>query len=287
KEVIAHLEAENAYTEAVLKPVKELRDQLFHEMKSRIKETDLSVPYREHGYWYHYRFEQGQEYPIHVRRKDEPGAKEVDSLNENLLAGGSAYFDLGDYEISPGNGLVGYSTDHVGRRQYEIHFRDLATGKDLPDVIENTGGGCAWADERTVFYPRKDETLRSYKIYRHVLGTDPATDEVVYHEKDPAFSCDVYRSRSDHYLIIATESTMSSEYWYLPVNDPMGAFKVFLPREEEHEHTIYHVPGEGMEGKWYILTNWDAENFRLMECGENRTADKTKWREVLPHREDV
>ncbi len=287
KEVIAHLEAENAYTEAVLKPVKELRDQLFHEMKSRIKETDLSVPYREHGYWYHYRFEQGQEYPIHVRRKDEPGAKEVDILNENLLAGGSAYFDLGDYEISPGNGLVGYSTDHVGRRQYEIHFRDLATGKDLPDVIENTGGGCAWADERTVFYPRKDETLRSYKIYRHVLGTDPATDEVVYHEKDPAFSCDVYRSRSDHYLIIATESTMSSEYWYLPVNDPMGAFKVFLPREEEHEHTIYHVPGEGMEGKWYILTNWDAENFRLMECGENRTADKTKWREVLPHREDV
>ncbi len=286
-EVIAHLEAENAYSEAVLASVKQLRVDLYQEMKGRIKETDMSVPYREHGYWYHYRFEEGKEYAIHVRRKDEPGAKDVDILNENLLAAGSAYFDLADYEVSPGNGIVAYSTDHVGRRQYEIRFRDLATGKDLPDVITNTGGGCAWADERTVFYPRRDHTLRSYKIFRHILGTDPATDEVVFHEQDQGFSCDVYRSRSDHYIMIATESTLSSEYWFLPVNEPNGRFNVFLPREEEHEHTIFHVPGQGMRGKWYILTNWEAENFRLMECDEDATSDKKKWREVLPHREDV
>ena len=288
REVIAHLEAENAYTKAVLAPMDSLKEQLFLEMKARIKETDMSVPYRENGYWYHYRFEEGKEYAVHVRRKDEPGATEVDILNENLLAEGHSYFDLGDFEVSPNNGLVAYSVDRVGRRQYEIRFRDLATGNDLPDVITNTGGGCAFADDRTVFYPRKDETLRSYRIYRHVIGTDPATDVVVFEEKDPAFSCDVYRSRTDAMVIIATESTMSSEYHYLPVNEPLGAFKVFLPREEDHEYTAMHVPAHsGKPGHWYIVTNWKAQNFRLMQCDEQRTADKRSWREVLPHRADV
>ena len=184
KEVVEHLTAENAYTEAVLAPVKQLREELFKEMKARIKETDLSVPYRENGYWYQFRFEEGKEYAVHVRRKDSPNAQDEDFLNENLLAEGATYFDLGDFEISPGNGLVGYSVDKVGRRQYDLRFRDLTTGKDLPDVIDNTAGGCAWADDRTVFYPRKDHTLRSYRIYRHVLGTDPATDFVVYEEAD-------------------------------------------------------------------------------------------------------
>ncbi len=288
REVIEHLEAENAYTEAMLAPVKNLRDDLFKEMKGRVKETDMSVPYREHGHWYHHRFEEGKEYAIHVRRLDVEGAPEVDILDENELAEGSSFFDLADYEVSPGNGIVAYSVDHIGRRQYEIRFRDLVTGKDLPDVITNTGGGCAWADDRHVFYPRKDHTLRSYRIYRHVMGTDPATDVVVYEEKDPAFSCDVYRSRTDRTLIITTESTMSSEHWYLPVEEPLGAFRVFLPREEEHEHTVMHVPvHDDQPGKWYIVTNWNAQNFRLMECAESDTQDKMKWKEVLPHREEV
>jgi oligopeptidase B len=288
QEVIDHLNAENDYTKAVLAPVQQLREDLFKEMKARIKETDLSVPYRENGYWYHHRFEEGREYAIHVRRKDEEGASEVDILDENKLAEGSTYFDLGDYEVSPGNGIVAYSIDKVGRRQYEIRFRDLATGTDLPDVITNTAGGAAWANDGTVFYPRKDQTLRSYRIYRHVLGTDPATDVVVFEEADPAFNCDVYRSRTDRTLIIATESTMSSEYHYLPVDDPMGTFRVFLPREEEHEHTVMHVPGiGGKPGKWYIVTNWKAQNFRLMECAESDTREKSKWKEVLPHRKDV
>ncbi len=292
KEVVDHLNAENAYTDAMLAPVKQLREDLFSEMKARIKETDLSVPYRENGYWYQQRFDEGKEYAVHVRAvatghvaPAEQDAAWIELLNENVMAEGHSYFDLGDFEVSPGNGIVAYSVDKVSRRQYEIRFRDIATGKDLPDVITNTGGGCAWADDRTVFYPRKDKTLRSYRIYRHVLGADPKSDVVVYEEKDAAFSCDVYRSRSERFVMIATESTLSSEHHFLPVSEPMGAFKVFLPREEEHEHSVMHVPGQ--PGKWYIMTNWNAQNFRLMECAEGATADKAKWKEVVPHRADV
>lgn len=285
REVVAHLDAENVYCEAVLAPVKQLREDLFKELRSRIKETDLSVPYRENGYWYHSRFEEGKEYAVQVRRKDENGAPELDFLDENKLAEGTTYYDLGDFEISPQNNIVCYSEDRVGRRLYELRFRDLNTGKDLPDVITNTGGGCAWADERTVFYPRKDETLRTYRIYRHELGTDEAQDVLVFEEKDPAFSCDVYRSRSDRFVMITTESTTSSEHLVLQVNEPKGAFTAFLPREEDHEHTAIHVPGE--PGKWYIITNWKALNFRLMECAEGETGNKRKWKEVVPHREDV
>ena len=296
KEVVAHLNAENAYTEAMLAPVKQLREDLFTEMKARIKETDLSVPYRENGYWYQQRFDEGKEYAVHVRAKvngpiapADSDAAWVELLNENTLAEGHSYFDLGDFEMSPNNNMVAYSVDTVSRRQYEIRFRDIGTGSDLPDVITNTGGGCAWADDKTVFYPRKDKTLRSYRIYRHVLGTDPKADVVVYEEKDAAFSCDVYRARSERYVMITTESTLSSEHHYLAVNEPMGAFKSFLPREEEHEHSVMHVAGisPGAPGHWYIMTNWNAQNFRLMECAEGNTGDKSKWKEVVPHRADV
>jgi len=289
QEVIAHLAAENAYSDAVLAPVAGLRARLYEEIKGRIKETDLSVPYRENGYWYHHRYEEGKEYPVHVRRKDEPDAVAEDILNENELAAGLAYFDLADYEIDPNNTIVGYSIDTVGRRQYEIRFRDLLTGKELPDTIPDTGGGCAFADDRTVFYPRQDETLRSYRIYRHILGTDPISDVLVYEEKDVTFSCDIYRSRSDRFMIISTESSFSSEHLFLRVDQPEGTFQVFLPREEEHEYSIIHVPGAAPEeaGKWYIMTNWKATNFRLMECAESDTRKKAKWKEVLAHDHEV
>ncbi|MBK8498977.1 MAG: S9 family peptidase [Flavobacteriales bacterium] len=295
REVVEHLNAENAYTEAVLGPIKQLRENLFAEMKARIKETDLSVPYRENGFWYQQRFDEGKEYAVHVRARAASAAMPADSdpgwtemLNENSLAEGHSYFDLGDFEVSPNNGIVAYSVDFVSRRQYEIRFRDLVTGKDLPDIIINTGGGCAWADDRTVFYPRKDSTLRSYRIYRHVLGTDPAQDALVFEETDAAYSCDVYRSRSERFVMIACESTLSTEHRFLPVEQPMGAFKVFLPREEEHEHSVMHVPpADGNPGKWYIMTNWNAQNFRLMECAEGKTADKRAWKEVIAHRDDV
>ena len=280
--VIDHLNAENAYSDAVLAPVKELREELFLEMKARIKETDMSVPYRENGYWYHHRFEEGKEYAIHVRRKDGPGGEEEDFLDENRLAEGHDYFDLADYEISPNGHLCAYSVDDRGRRIYEIRFRDLRTGAELPDRITKTSGGCAWADDGTVFYTRQDHTLRSYKVFRHILGTDPALDVEVYHESDVTYSCEVYRSRTDGFVIIDTESKTSSEHWLLPVSDPLGPFRVFLPREEAHEHSIHHHPGG-----FYILTNWNARNFRLMACGEDNTGDRSTWLEVIPHREDV
>lgn len=281
EQVIAHLNAENAYCDALMEPVRELREELFKEMKARVKEDDLSVPYRENGYWYSFRYEKGKEYPVHMRRADVEGAPVADFLNENTLAEGHDFFDLGDFEIAPGNNLCAYSVDTVGRRLYTIRFRDLTTGKDLPDVILNTSGGGAWADDHTFFYAVKDSTLRDHKILRHVLSTDHATDVEVFHEDDPAFSCDVARSRSDRFVMIATGSTMSTEERLLPVDRPMGAFTVFQPREEEHEYSVQHVPG-----KFYILTNWNAKNFRLMECPEDRT-EKEYWKEIIPHRDNV
>ena len=289
--VIDHLRAENVYSDALLAPVAALRGKLFQEMKARVKEEDISVPYREHGYWYNYKYRTGDEYPVHLRAPALPGdqAEEMPPedvftvlLDENVLAKGHDYFDLGDYEVAPGNRLCAYSIDTVSRRQYTIRFRDLDTGTDLPDEITNTSGGGAWADDRTFFYARKDRTLRNFKIFRHRLGTDQREDREVYHERDTAFSCDVYRSRSDRFVMISTESTMSSEHHFLSVEDPEGAFTCFLPREEEHEHSVVHVPGT-----WSILTNWNAKNFRLMECDEADHADRTKWREVVPHRADV
>lgn len=291
RRVLDHLRAENAYADAQLAPVATLRERLFLEMRSRVKEEDISVPYREHGYWYNFKFRAGEEYPVHLRarayadeRKDEtpPDDAFMVLLDENELAKGHEYFDLGDFEVGPGNRLCAYSTDTVSRRQYTIRFRDLETGTDLPDVITNTSGGGAWADDRTFFYARKDKTLRNHKIFRHRLGTDQREDVEVYHERDTAFACDVYRSRSDEYVMIGSESTMSSEHYFLRVSDPEGDFIRFLEREDEHEHSVVHVPG-----KWSILTNWNAKNFRLMECDEGDHADRSKWREVVPHRDDV
>ncbi len=168
QEVIAHLNAENLYADSLLAPVKELRETLFKEMKGRMKEEDLSVPYRENGYWYNHRFEQGKEYSVHMRGKATADGSQPEKLddfiNENTMAEGHDYFDLGDFEISPDNKLCAYSVDTVSRRLYTIRFRDLATGADLPDVITNTSGGGAFSDNRTFYYSRKDKTLRNFKI---------------------------------------------------------------------------------------------------------------------------
>ncbi len=282
QKVLAHLKAENAHTEAVLSARNGLRDSLFAEMKGRIKEDDSSVPYRENGYWYHLRYEEGKEYPMHYRRKDAEGAEEELIIDENALADGLDYFELSDYEVAPNNRWMAFGTDTVGRRVHEIRFKDLETGEFLPDRLQRTDGSCAWADDSTVYYVVKDDTLRDFKVMRHILGT-PSTDDVeVFHEKDEGFRCDVYRCRSDRFVIISSESTLSSEHWLLPTTDPHGTFKVFLPREKEHEHSIFNYPGG-----FYVLTNWQAPNFRLMQCSEEATLDKSRWKEVVPHRKDV
>lgn len=284
--VVDHLLKENAYTDEVLAPVADLREALFREMKGRIKESDLSVPYRENGYWYRFRYDAGAEYPVHMRApvgadRDEIPEDFTDFLDENAMAQGHEHFDLADFEIAPGNQLMAYSLDTLGRRKYTIRFRDLRTGQDLPDQITNAGEGGAFADDRTFFYVRKDRSLRNARVFRHVLGTDPSTDKEMFHERNRAFSCEVYRSRSDRFVVISTESTLSSEHRLLRTDDPMGEFRTLFPRERKHEFSIMHVPG-----KFYVLTNWKARNFRLMECPEEETA-KSRWTEVVPHREDV
>lgn len=292
--VTAYLQEENTYTEGILAPVAELRRTLFNEMKGRVKESDLSVPYRENGYWYQYRFEAGAEYPVHMRapvlpEKDRLPEAFEDFLDENAMAAGHDYFDLADFEIAPGNQLMAYSIDTVGRRRFEIRFRDLTTGQDLPDVITHAGDGGAFADDRTFFYVRKDRSLRNARVFRHIMGTDPAMDVELFHEKNRAFSCEVYRSRSDRYVIISTESTLSSEHRLLRTDDPLGEFRTLFPRGRKHELSIMHVPdAEDLQapGKFYILTNWKARNFRLMECPADATA-KTGWKEVVAHREHV
>lgn len=286
RRVVDHLLKENAYTDEVLAPVADLREALFREMKGRIKESDLSVPYRENGYWYRFRYDAGAEYPVHMRApvgadRDEIPEDFTDFLDENAMAQGHEHFDLADFEIAPGNQLMAYSLDTVGRRKYTIRFRDLRTGQDLPDQITNAGEGGAFADDRTFFYVRKDRSLRNARVFRHVLGTDPSTDKEMFHERNWAFSCEVYRSRSDRFVVISTESTLSSEHRLLRTDDPMGEFRTLFPRERKHEFSVMHVPG-----KFYVLTNWKARNFRLMECPEEETA-KSRWTEVVPHREDV
>lgn len=294
RRVTAFLEQENARTEQTLAPVAGLRGTLFAEMKARIKESEVSVPYRENGYWYRYRFDEGAEYPVHMRAPVLPDREEVpeafaEFLNEHTMAAGHDYFDLADFEIAPGNRIMAYSIDTVGRRLYEIRFRDLATGKDLPDVIGHASDGGAFADDSTFFYARKDRSLRNARIFRHILGTSPEADVEVFHEKNRAFSCEVYRSRSDRFVVISSESTLSSEHRLLRTDDPLGEFQVAFPRERKHELSIMHVPGEGDKGepgKFYILTNWKARNFRLMECPEDHP-EKEAWTEVVPHRKDV
>ncbi len=292
--VTNHLLQENTYAEQVMASLNDLRGTLYREMKGRIKEGDISVPYRENGYWYRFRFDPGAEYPVHMRARALADKEQVPEdfevfLDENAMAAAHDYFDLADFEVAPGNRLMAYSLDTVGRRRYEIRFRDLATGRDLPDVITHAGDGGAFADDHTFFYVRKDRSLRNARVFRHILGTDPASDELVFHERNRAFSCEVYRSRSDRFLVISSESTLSSEHRLLPTDEPLGSFRALFPRERRHELSIMHIaagPDESMPGKFYILTNWKARNFRLMECPEERTG-KTHWTEVVPHRPDV
>jgi len=294
RQVTAHLRSENTYTETVLDGVKDLREKLFQEMKARVKEDDISVPYRENGYWYSFRFEEGKEYPIHMRApvgndKDHMPEVFIDLLDENEMAKGHDYFDLADFEIAPGNTLMAYSLDTVGRRRYEIRFRDIASGKDQEDHLIDVGDGGAFVDDKTFFYVRKDKSLRNARIFRHILGTDQTADVEVFHERNRAYSCDVYRSRSDKYVIITSESTLSSEHRLLPVDQPLGEFKTLFPRSPRHEMSIMHLPhpdGGEQPGKFFILTNWKARNFRLMECAEDRTG-KDAWTEVIAHRKDV
>ncbi len=282
-QVIDYLNAENAYKDAVMKHTESFQKKLYDEIVGRIKKTDMSVPSKESGYYYYSRYEEGGEYPIYCRRKGTMEAEEEILLNVNEMAKGHAYYSVAGYSVSSNNNLIAFGVDTVSRRKYTIHFKNLKTGEILPDKITITSGRAAWAnDNKTIFYILKDEeTLRSYKILKHVLGTDPSSDKEVFEEKDVTFSTYVYKSKSKKYLIIGSGSTLSDEYRFLDADNPDGKFKIIQPREKDLLYGVAHY-----KDKFYIRTNYKAKNFRLMATPVNKTT-KGNWKEVIPHRDDV
>jgi len=281
--VIAYLEAENAYTEAVMAHTAGLQEKLFTEITGRIKQDDDTVPYLDGGYWYYQRYEQGDEYPRYCRRRGSLEAPEEVILDANALAAGHEFFSMWLVDVSEDGRTVAYATDTVGRRINTLRFRDLATGRDLPDVIEGVTYNGAWAnDGRTYFYTRHDpETLRWNRIYRHALGTDPATDVLVYEEADPEFDTFVYRTKSDRYLVIGSQQTLATELRVLDADDPTAGPVLVAPRRKGHEYWLYHV------GDWfYLRSNRDAPNFKLLRAPVDAPGEE-HWQEVVPHRPDV
>jgi len=283
QEVVDYINSENDYTQSNLAHTKQFQKDLYHEIVGRIKKDDQSVPYLDNGYYYYTRYEKGKEYAIRCRKKGSLDGKEEILLDENVLAEGHDYFAIGGMSVSPDNQWLAYGVDTVSRRRYTVHFKNVSTGDVLDQTIPNTTGGVAWAnDNRTVFYTTKNEvTLLSEKIWRHKMGSNATNDELVYHEKDESYYTGVYRSTSGEYIIIYNSSTLVSDYHILNANDPDGNFKNFSPRGTEHEYSIDHY-----DDKFYIITNWEAKNNRLMETSENET-NMDKWTEILAHRNDV
>lgn len=284
QEVIDYLNKENEYYQKMTAHTKELQENLFQEMKSRIKEDDSSVPYFYNGYYYITRFEKGKDYPIYSRKKGSLDAKEEIMFDCNEMAKGHSYFNLSGINVSEDNKYAAFGVDLVSRRQYTIQIKNLETGEILPVKIENTTGGSTWAsDNKTLFYTRKDaQTLRSDKIYRHTLGTDIAKDALVFHEKDDTFYTFVYKEKSKKYLVIGSTSTLTSEYQILESNNPNGNFRLFQERVRGLEYSISHY-GDS----FYVVTNKDkATNFKLMKTPESKTAMEY-WSELIPHRNDV
>ena len=281
-EVIEYLEAENAYTEAVMAHTKPLQEALYEEMLGRIKETDIDVPVRMGDHYYYSRTEEGKQYRIHCRKKGSLEAAEEIILDENELAKGKEYFRLGVFEVSPDHRLLAYSSDTDGSETYTLRVKNLPAGELLADEIPNTYYSVEWAsDNRTLFYNVLDEAKRPYKLFRHVLGKDPAQDELVLHEADDAFYLGLSKTRSKRYLLARLKSNTTTEIHYLDADRPGGTFTLMVPRTQDMEYYAAHH-GE----RFLIRTNHEAKNFRVMAAP---VADPSleNWREMIPHREDV
>jgi len=296
-EVLAHLQAENAYTDAVLKPTEAFQEKLYQEMLGRILQTDLSVPYRLRGYHYFTRTEEGKQYALHCRRRDAEGAGEELLLDLNKLAEGHSFLGLDSFEVSKDNHLLAYAIDTTGFRQYLLHVKDLRTGSTLPERFERVTS-VAWAsDNRTLFYTVEDEvTKRSHRLYRHVLGaTEP--DPLLYEETDERFRIEVERTRSGAFLLLTIASHTASEARFLRADQPSGEFQLIDPRENNHEYYVDHHPGplaaehprlapNSNDGVFYIRTNSGGRAFRLMTAPVNDPR-REFWRELIPNRPDV
>jgi oligopeptidase B len=282
---VDYLKAENTYLDTMMASTKKFREDLFTEMKGRIKEKDESVPYKDNGYWYYTRFEEGKQYPVYCRKKDNLNAAEEIMHDGNKAAEGKSYYSASGLQVSDDNHLLAIGEDDVSRRLYKLRFKNLETGEYFPEAILNTeGGSYAWAaDNKTVFYIKKDlTTLLGYQVWRHEVGTDPAKDVKVYEEKDNRHYIAVGRTKSKKYIIIYSElSEQQSEHRFLDASNPTGTFTVFYPRTMGLVYDIDHY-----NDKFYIRTNLDAPNFRLMECPLDKTS-KENWKEVIPNRADV
>jgi oligopeptidase B len=283
QKVLDYLNDENGYTDQVMGHTDSLQDALYNEIVGRIKQTDESVPYLSNGFWYYSRYEEGNEYPIYCRKKGSMDSDEEVLLNVNEMAAGHDYYNARGLSVSPDNKILAYGVDTVSRRRYTIYFKNLENGETMSTFIPNTSGGTVWAmDNQTIFYASKDPvTLLQNKIFKHRVGSDTEGDQLVYEEKDDTFYTGIYRTKSDKFLIIWSGSTLTNHYQILEANSPDGEFREFHPRERGLEYSIEHY-----ENQFYITTNWDALNFRLMETPDNATG-KENWKEVIAHREDV
>ncbi|WP_254713163.1 S9 family peptidase [Polaribacter sp. HaHaR_3_91] len=284
EKVVNYLEEENTYYNEVTAYTKPFQGELFEEMKGRIKEDDSSVPYKDNGYFYITRYEIGNQYPIYSRKKENLEADEEVLFNVNEMAKDFDYYQLGGLNISSDNKLAVFATDTVSRRQYFLRIKNLETGEIYKDIIENTTGGSVWAnDNKTIFYTKKNpETLRSEKVFRHVLGTPTSEDVEVFHENDDTFGTYVTKSKSDKYIIIGSYNTISTEAQYLDADNPTGAFTMLQPRERDLEYSVAHFGDY-----FYLLTNKDnAINFKLMKTPITNTT-KENWVDVIPHRDDT
>jgi oligopeptidase B len=286
-EVLNYLNAENEYLEAVMKPIADQREALFEEMKARIKEKDESVPYKDGSFYYYSKFVEGGEYPVYCRKKDNLDAAEEVILDGNQLGKDKAYFQIGGFEISDNEEIMAYGTDTVSRRNYDLVFKNLKTGELYPETIKNTeGGSYAWAaDNKTIFYIVRDQqTLLGNKIFRHILGTDPSTDQLVFEEKDNQYYTGLYRMKSKKYIAIVSEQNgVATEYQLLEASNPLGEFKTFLARKNGHEYYVEHY-----QDKFFVKTNsGNAINFKLVEVEEKNASNINLWKEKIAHRNDV
>ncbi|GAA0881737.1 oligopeptidase B [Sphingobacterium siyangense subsp. cladoniae] len=283
QEVIDYLEEENNYTNLMLQDTEDLQENLFHELKSRIKEKDESVPYYKNGYYYYSRTEEGKQYFKFCRKKGTLEGEEEVLLDVDQLAEGHAYYTAKGFSVSPDNRLLAFSVDTVSRREYTIFIKNIETGEIYPDQIKNTEGAAIWGnDNRTMFYTAKNPvTLLSEKIMRHTLGGDPAADVLVYEEKDNTNYIGVGKSKNGKYVMINSEGTLSSEIWLLNADSPQSEFRIFQPRIQD---VLYSVVA--LEDRFLILTNDGAINFRIMQCPLDRT-DRSHWQPFIDHRPDV
>jgi oligopeptidase B len=281
QEVLDYLNAENAYCKEALKPTEKLQGKLYNEIVGRIKKDDESVPYKKKGYWYYTRFTEESQYPIYCRKKDTMENTEQILMDVNVMAEGHKYYNVGGLSISPDNKYLVYGEDTVSRRIYTLKMRSIETGENVDLNIPGTSGGASWAaDNETIFYTLKDETtLRSATIMSYNVITKE--EKIRYVEKDETFNCGVYKSKSEKYIIISSGASITSEYQYILADKPSDEFAIFQSRLRGIEYSISHF-----ENKWYVMTNWDAQNFKLMETDEAKTS-RENWVEVIGHREET